>query len=105
MMKRVKDLSLTAKIQTIDETQCIFDGQSHLERLVISESFSVIHSSNRNKFRLPEELVILYLDEGVPLPIESVDFSAVKKVMFDFDMERLISNDYIRYVLRSSKNL
>ena len=45
------------------------------------------------------------LYKSVPLPIESVDFSAVKKVVFDIDEERMISNDFIIYVLRSSENL
>ena len=55
-----------------------------MEEMTIFDNFSVIHSENRNKFILPENLEIWNLLERNPLPRQKVDFSAVKNVTFGF---------------------
>lgn len=76
----------------------------------ISGDFSLAHTSNSNKFILPETLIINELRERNPLPCQKVDFSAVKKIELESEeyyKQRgdVIANEFIRHVFRSSENL
>ena len=91
-------------------TQCLFEGKSHLEKLFISSRFAVIHTPNRNKFILPEDLVIIEMYDNNPLPIQSVNFSAVKRILFSSQDHlkgsgAVVSDEFICHVFRSSENL
>ena len=78
--------------------------------MAIEDGFTVIDNENGNKFNLPENLFIQGLYERNPLPIQLVNFSAVKEIEFclrkkDIESGAEITNELICHVFRSSENL